>query len=283
MPVELIGHRGARGLYPENTVEGFRAAIARGVARFELDAGVSADGVVVVHHDVALNPDIARDRSGAWLAAPTSLLKDLTLAEIRRFDVGRLRPGSATAARHPEQMPADGARIPELVEVLALPAHFTIEVKSLPARPEATIPAEAMAERVAAAIDAADAQTRVTVSSFDWRVQRAMRRLRPAIPLAYLTSSDTAAASRLWWDGSSQAGHGGSVARAVAAEGGAIWSPEHPEIAEADIAAAHALGLAVVTWTVNRTVDMIRLIGWGVDGVITDRPDLAPGNLAATR
>ncbi len=153
MPVAIIGHRGARGLHPENTLEGFRAALRAGVARFELDAGISADGVVVVHHDPALNPDLAREPDGGWIAPPPPLLKELTQAEIARFDVGRIRPGSPTAARFPDQVPIDGARIPTLAAVLALPAHFTIEVKSLATRPEATIAPEAMAERVAAAID----------------------------------------------------------------------------------------------------------------------------------
>ncbi len=63
--------------------------------------------------------------------------------------------------------------------------------------------------------------------------------------------------------------------RAVAAEGGPIWAPDHHDLTEEALAEAHALGLRVVPWTVNRPEDMRRLIGWGVDGLITDRPDLA--------
>jgi glycerophosphoryl diester phosphodiesterase len=277
--VELIGHRGARGLFPENTRAGFQAAMAMGITRFELDAAVTADGIVVVHHDTALNPDIARDASGAWLVAPTPLIRNTAQAALARYDVGRIRPGSPTAARFPEQTPDDGARIPTLAEILALPAHFTIEIKSVATRPDDTIPPAAMAEHVAAVIDAAGAAERIIVSSFDWRVQRAMRRLRPAIPLAYLTSADTVREAMTWWDGSSPAAHGNSVARAVAAEGGPIWSPEYPDVGEDDIAEAHALGLRVVTWTVNRTADMERLTGWGVDGIITDHPNRAPASL----
>ena len=279
MSLELIGHRGARGLFPENTLAGFRAAMARGVTRFELDAAVTADGVVVVHHDIALNPDIARGPDGAWLAPPAPFIKDLTRADLARYDVGRIRPGSPTASRYPDQVPEDGARIPALADILALPVHFTIEIKSVATRPTGTIPPPAMAEHVAAVIDAAGAAGRVIVSSFDWRVQRAMRRLRPAIPLAYLTSKDTVREAALWWDGATPAAHGGSVARAVAAEGGPIWSPEHPDIGQAAIEEAHALGLRVVTWTVNKTADMARLAAWGVDGIITDRPDRAPPEL----
>src|ERR1700760_3341020 len=117
--MQVIGHRGARGLFPENTLQGFLAAAALGVSAFELDVGMTADGVAVVCHDVALNADIARDPSGAWLSSPTPLLRSLTLAELLRYDVGRLRPGSFTASQFPDQKPHDGARVPTLAAVLA--------------------------------------------------------------------------------------------------------------------------------------------------------------------
>ncbi|HEX2939472.1 MAG TPA: glycerophosphodiester phosphodiesterase family protein, partial [Rhodopila sp.] len=135
--IDIQGHRGARGLFPENTLEGFLAAAALGVTGFELDVNMTRDGVVVVTHDLALNPDITRDAAGLWLPARGPLVHDLTLGELQRYDVGRLRPGSPTAARFPAQAPRDGARIPTLADVLAaLPAaRFTIEVKTDPLQP----------------------------------------------------------------------------------------------------------------------------------------------------
>jgi len=278
MATDIQGHRGARGLFPENTIEGFRAAIAMGVRAFELDVGITRDKVVVVHHDPAPNPDIARGPDGAWIAEAGAPLRERAYAELHALDVGRLRPGSAYAARYPDQTPIDGARIPRLEEVLALDAavRFTLEMKLLADHPDWTVPPEEMAERVAAVVDAAGAARRVTVSSFDWRGVRRMRRIRPDIPRAWLTSAETVARAALWWGGATPEPHGGSVPRAVAAEGGGTWSPEHPDLTEALVAEAHALGLRVVPWTVNRTEDMARLIAWGVDGIITDRPDLAP-------
>lgn len=278
MATDIQGHRGARGLFPENTVEGFRAAIARGVRAFELDVGITRDKVAVVHHDPAPSPDIARGPDGAWIAEAGAPLRERAYAELRALDVGRLRPGSAYAARYPDQAPIDGARIPRLEEVLALDAsvRFTLEMKLLADHPDWTVPPEEMAERVAAVVDAAGAARRVTVSSFDWRGVRHMRRIRPDIPRAWLTSAETVAKAALWWGGATPEPHGGSVPGAVAAEGGGTWSPEHPDLTEALVAEAHALGLRVVPWTVNRTEDMARLIAWGVDGIITDRPDLAP-------
>ena len=277
----IQGHRGARALFPENTVEGFRRAMALGVAAFELDVGVSADGVVVLSHDLALNPDITRDPSGAWLTLPTPLIRALRFAELAAFDVGRIRPGSATAARFPDQVPIDGARIPTLAAVLEATADaaLTIELKTDPTRPDDSVGGAAMADAVMRVVDAAGSAHRVMVESFDWRGPRHLRRTRPEVACALLTAPDTVAAARSWWDGPDPADFGGSVAgavpRAVAAEGVGTWAPEHTALGPEDIVAAHALGLAVLPWTVNDPAAMRRLRAWGADGLITDRPDLA--------
>lgn len=102
---DLQGHRGARGLAPENTLAAFERALAEGVTTLELDVGLSADDVPVVLHDPALPPDMARGADGRWLTAPTPLLRRLTLAELQAYDVGRARPGSATARAFPKQRP----------------------------------------------------------------------------------------------------------------------------------------------------------------------------------
>jgi len=273
----IQGHRGARALFPENTVEGFRRAMALGVAAFELDVGVSADGVVVLSHDLALNPDITRDPGGAWLTLPTPLIRGLRYAELAAFDVGRIRPGSATAARFPDQVPIDGARIPSLAATLdaTADAALTIELKTDPTRPDDSVGGAAMADAVMRVVDAAGSAHRVMVESFDWRGPRHLRRTRPEVACALLTAPDTVAAAQLWWDGPDPADFGGSVARAVAEEGVGTWVPEHTTVGAEDIVAAHALGLAVLPWTVNDPAAMRRLRAWGADGLITDRPDLA--------
>jgi glycerophosphoryl diester phosphodiesterase len=275
--IDLQGHRGARGLFPENTMAGFAAALAIGVDSFELDVAVTADGVPVVSHDAALNPDLARGPDGAWLTAPGPLIRTLRLADLAAYDVGRLRPGSAYAAQFPDQAPHDGARIPTLAEVLTVDGtvRFNIEMKTYPEHPEWTIGASAMAAAVIGVAEAAGAIGRITVESFDWRGPRQVRRLRPDLRLAWLTRPETVAAAELWWDGPMPADFGGSVPRAVAAEGGPIWAPHHADLGAGAIEEAHALGLAVLPWTVNTPAEMRRLLRAGVDGLITDRPDIA--------
>jgi glycerophosphoryl diester phosphodiesterase len=118
------------------------------------------------------------------------------------------------------------------------------------------------------------------VQSFDWRGPRHLRRSRPDIRLAWLTRSVILPDARAWWDGPHPSDYAGSVPRAVAAEGGPVWAPLYLDLTQETLAEAQALGLSVVPWTVNRPEDMRRLLRWGVDGLISDRPDLARAILA---
>jgi glycerophosphoryl diester phosphodiesterase len=274
--IEIIGHRGARGLFPENTREGFSATAVLGVHAFELDVGLTRDGVVVVAHDPALNPDITRDPSGVWLPGPGPLLWKLTAAELGRYDVGRIRPGSRTARLFPDQKPQDGSRVPSLAAVLAdLPAaRFIIEIKTDPVHPDWTAAPDLLVDAVLADIDRAAAAARVVLESFDWRVQLYLQRIRPDIRLAFLTRLD--ADPEPWWAGASRekSTHGSSTPAVIATVApGSIWAPAYSNLTDADVREAHALGLTVVPWTANETTDVRHLVACGVDGIISDYPD----------
>jgi glycerophosphoryl diester phosphodiesterase len=280
--IELHGHRGARGLFPENTLAGFAGTLAIGVDALELDAAVTADSVVVVTHDAHLNLDITRRLDGEWLPVPGPSIRSLRVAALADYDVGRIRPGSAYAALYPDQTPHDGARIPRLREVFALDplVTFNVELKSFPEQPGVAIDGATMAELVVAEADAVGVTDRLIVQSFDWRGPRWLQKKRPEIRLAWLTRVAILSQARTWWDGPHPDDFAGSVPRAVAAEGGPVWGPDYLDLSEMVIAEAHALGLRVVPWTVNHPRDMHRLLRWGVDGLITDRPDLARSVLA---
>jgi glycerophosphoryl diester phosphodiesterase len=275
--IEIIGHRGARGLFPENTIEGFRQCLDLGVRSFELDVGLTADGVVVVSHDLALNPSITRDAAGNWLSGEGPLLHHLTFAALQAYDVGRIRPASSYRLLHRRQKGRDGAHIPCLEDVLLLSseAHFIIELKTDPRHPDWTTTPTAMADAVLAVIDHAGATARVTVESFDWQGPRHIRRIRPEVQTAWLTRPETVRDSELWWGGVTPTDFGNSVVAAVAAQGGQIWAPSFESLTRAAVAEAHDFGLRVIPWTVNRRAGLRRMISYGVDGVITDRPDVA--------
>jgi glycerophosphoryl diester phosphodiesterase len=269
----LIGHRGARGLAPENTIDGFRRAVALGVDIIELDVGLTADDVVVVSHDQRLNPDITRGADGAWLDCPGPPLYQMRFRDLTVFDVGRIKPGTLYASQFPLQIPNDGARIPRLADVVSIASGISlnIEMKTFPNCPELTAPPERLAEAV---VEVVGAMAPCIVQSFDWRGLRWLRDRATNLTLSWLTCGATSNA--LWWDGPSPAIYGGSIARAVAEEGGQIWAPDYKTLNPWDLEEAHRLGLRVIPWTVNQPEDMAQLLSWGVDGVITDRPDIFP-------
>lgn len=273
--VAVFGHRGARGLAPENTIGGFRRATALGLTGVELDVGLTADGVAIVHHDKRLNPDVARDARGAYVATPTPLLREMTAEEIGGFDVGRLREGSDYAARYPDQVPEDGARIPTLDAALAAldGVDVLIEIKTFPDAPEDTASPAAMADAVLAALMRAGALDCAVIFAFDWRVLREVATRAPELPRCCLTEPDTVTAGGLWLDGADLDEFGGNLPRAVAATGARLWAPFQARLEEGDLREAHALGLGVFAWTVNAPADIARMLELGVDGIISDRPD----------
>lgn len=289
---DLQGHRGARGLSPENTLPAFAAALALGVTTLELDVGVTRDGAVVVHHDPALNPDVARGPDGKWLEARGPAISALSYEELSRYDVGRLKPGTKYAAAFPEQAPADGARIPRLADVFALArrarndaVRFNIETKISPLAPAETLPPEAFARVLIEEIRFGGVSERTTIQSFDWRTLQAVQREAPEIATVYLTSPRTLAPKdgkpSPWLAGIDPAAHGGSVPRMVKAAGGAIWSPNAGFVDAQKIAEARALGVKVVVWTVNEPEQIRRMLDFGVDGIISDRPDRVRAEMAA--
>jgi len=285
---DLEGHRGARGLAPENTLPAFATALQIGVTTLELDVGVTKDGVVVVSHDRVLNPDHTRGPDGEFLTGPGPRIHDLTLADLKTYDVGRLKPGTAYAAAFPQQRAVDGARIPTLSEVFSLArqagasaVRFNIETKLTPTSAAETPDPDAFAQALVAVVREARIAERVIIQSFDWRTLTAVRRIAPEIDRACLTvempEEDTVrrahAGPSPWAAGLDIHDFDGSIPRLVAATGCQIWSPFHRNVDPAVMAEAKAANLRVIPWTVNQAPDMERLIDLGVDGLISDYPD----------
>ncbi len=293
---DLQGHRGARGLAPENTLPAFAKALELGVSTLELDTVVTRDGIVVITHDPVLNANIARGPDGNWLDAPGPVIHAVTLEELRRYDVGRLKPGSRYAQGFPDQVPVDGTRIAPLAELFDLvkragnaTVRFNIETKLSPLKPEETLAPEPFARAVIAEIRKAGVTGRATLQSFDWRTLQVAQSEAPEIATVYLSAQQTwldniavgKPGPSPWTAGFDIDDHGGSVPRLVKAAGGRIWSPFFGDLNAANHAEARALGLSIVPWTVNREEDMARVIALGVDGLITDRPDIARRVMAA--
>jgi len=278
---DLQAHRGGRGLAPENTLAAFSQAVALGVDTLELDIGLTADGVVVISHDTSLNPDHTRDAQGQWLAAKGPAIRSLTLAQLQRFDVGRIRAESDYGRQFARQQAADGQRIPTLAALFeqarASKVRFNIETKVDPTLPDETASPDAVADALIAEIERAGMASRVTIQSFDWRTLSRVAQKAPHIPRAYLSSSRTLSDPR-WTLGMELASQGSAPQLVKAAAGASAapvtWSPAFRELTQAQVQQAHQLRLQVLPWTVNARADMARLIDWGVDGIITDYPDM---------
>lgn len=286
VPFDIEAHRGGRALRPENTLPAFANALSMGVDTLELDMGITKDGVVIVSHERALNPNLARAPDGRYIDTGIPYIQ-LTLSQIKAYDVGQIRPGSAYAAQFPEQLAVPGTRIPTLSEVFALVrrsgdkhVRLNIETKINPTHPQESLDAEHFVAVVLDLLRREHFSNRVMIESFDWHTLLLVQRLAPKIATVYLTQQTGpdatvyAAKASAWTAGYDPSNYGGSVARAVRAAGGKLWSPDYRDIDARAIAEAHELGVAVIAWTVNDARDMGRLIDMGVDGIISDQPDV---------
>jgi glycerophosphoryl diester phosphodiesterase len=287
-PFDLQGHRGARGLLPENTMPAYEQALRIGVTTLELDVGVSSDGVVVISHDRALNPEITRDAAGQWLSAPV-LVNSLTFKQLQSYDVGRINPASEYAKRFATQQPRDGTRMPALAELFermkainADAVHFNIETKISPEKPGETVSPEVFADKLLAVVQAHGMAQRVTIQSFDWRTLAVVQQRAPGVRTAYLTAQQPwtdnikpKSADSLRWTGAVRYEDHNDVPSMVKAAGGGIWSPYFADITPALVQKAQSMGLKVVPWTVNTSNAIQAVIDLKVDGLISDYPDRA--------
>ena len=192
--LDIEAHRGGRALRPENTLQSFAHALSMGVDTLELDMGVTKDGIVVVSHERGLNPDLARAEDGHYVAAPGTPFVKLTLAQVKKYDVGQIRPGSDYAARFPEQQAVPGTRIPTLAEVFALVrrsgdrhVRLNIETKIDPNHPDESPDPEHFVATVLAVLRRENFADRVMIESFDWRTLQLVQKQAPSIPTVYLT------------------------------------------------------------------------------------------------
>jgi glycerophosphoryl diester phosphodiesterase len=281
---DVEGHRGARGLAPENTLAAFLTAIALGVTTLETDLAVTRDDVVVISHNPRLNPDVTRDARGRFLEREGPAIRALTFAELGSYDIGRLNPQSSYARQFPQQRPSDGERFARLDDVLELArptdVRLNIETKLTPDHPEDSPAPEVFARLVVERVRAHDMMQRVTIQSFDWRTLVAAKKIAPELRTSCLTietdhSNNVAPRNGApsAWTAGLDLRTAGSVPRLVKAAGCDVWSPFFRNASRERIEESHTLGVTVLPWTVNDAQDMDRLIDAGADGLISDYPD----------
>lgn len=265
---DLQGHRGARGLAPENTLPAFRRALEIGVSTLEMDVVLSGDGEVVVSHEPWMNPDICTTPDGERIPPGEERghsLYEMTYDEIAAYDCGSLQPSN-----FPEQhsQPVSKPRLQEVLREAEAyvqdhdhgPVFYNIEIKSRPSWEGRFHPnPDTFAASLLEVVEAEGVAPRTTVQSFDPRTLEVAHRLNDHVRIALLVS----------WMGN----RGLTSNLETLSFLPDTYSPDVRLVDEELVAAVHERGLQIIPWTVNDRATMKRLIRQGVDGLITDYPD----------
>ncbi len=266
-PFDWQGHRGARGLLPENTIPAFLRALELGMPTLELDLVVSADSQLVVSHEPWLSPKICRKADGTPL---TEAHEDWNIFRMPAAALDSFDCGSMGHPDFPQQQPM-AVHKPLLDSVVAAvrrwcAAHerplpwFNIELKTRPEWDDRFTPSPETFVRLALdAVERLGLEGHCNIQSFDMRVLRLLRQQAPELPLALLIDTS------------------GTVYQHVEALGFTpeIYSPYYRLVTAQTVRACRELGMRLIPWTINEPEDMCALIHLGVDGIITDYPDRA--------
>jgi glycerophosphoryl diester phosphodiesterase len=239
----VVAHRGASASEPENTAAAFQAAVTAGADVIELDVRLTSDGVPVVLHD----PDVSATTDGS------GPVHELTLAELKRLDASGGREG-----RH---------EVPTLAEALGVASRggiaVDLEIKNIPGEPAFDSPEERVLRAALETLEESGFQGSVLVSSFNWITIERSKELAPELATGFLTVAAVDPHAGLSY--SRQHGHDFVLPQA----------PALLQAGESFVEDAHADGVRVGTWTVDREADLATLFGWGVDAVASNDPALA--------
>ena len=255
------GHRGARGLYPENTIGAMKEALTYPlITTLEMDVVMSKDNQVVVSHDLWMSEEFCLTPEGKPVKDREVMLYRLTYAEIATYDCG-----TKPHPRFPQQKKVKETK-PLLKDLLAEMTKinktipFNIEIKSLPAdekegiQPKIDVFTDKVMETIKASVDL----TRVSIQSFDWRVLKYLQKKWPAVKTVALTEDKTFTAKQ--------------VLRSLGFIP-TVFSPAYENLTKSLVQEFQRNGMKVIPWTVNEGHEMRKVINMGVDGIITDYPD----------
>jgi len=280
--IKIYGHRGARGDLPENTLESFQYLFENNINAYETDILISKDLVPVITHDFRLDPDLTRDSGGDWIKDNDIKIFDLTYEELSKFDISSINKKSKYGKRFANQKNLTNQKIPKLSELLELTSNnivddllINLEIKSTPIEENLTPPPDVMVKLIIDEVNKSIIKDKVIYSSFDWRILREIKNLDSKISRAYLTSEQRGKVydKSPWMDFMPLYDSDTSeLPRLIKTLGGEAWHPKHKDINKDVVRIAHEEGLPINVWTVNEEFDMLRMIDYGVDGIMTDYP-----------
>ena len=269
---DLQGHRGARGLAPENSMPAFIKAMELKVTTLELDVVITKDLKVVVSHEPWLNAAICLDADGNRIAAEKQKdynIFEMTIDELQKYDCGSIgHPSFPEQVSEPTVKPLL-SQVFEIVERYVAenglpPIYYNIEIKSTVDDEAGGLQPdiETFTHLVFETFEKSGIEpARILMQSFDFRVLQVWHKNTDKYPLAALVSN-----AKSWQENIADLGFTPQV-----------YSPNYKLLSESKIKEIKAAGMAVVPWTVNTTEEMRELLEWGADGIITDYPDRAVG------
>lgn len=264
--LDIQGHRGARGLMPENTIPAFKRAIDEGVTTLELDVVITKDKRVVVSHEPYMSSAICLKPNGEAVKKGDDFnIYELTYAQVAEFDCG-----SRGNSRFPQQekMVVKKPLLSEMIKSAEAyaktqglaPLNYNIEIKSSPKGDGVSHPEVAeFSQLVKGVIEAQLPKSRYTLQSFDFRVLKYWNEHYPEVQLVALIENMN------------------SIEKNLEALGfiPEVYSPYYKLLNEKKVAELQEKGMKVIPWTVNTVKEMKDLVEMGVDGIITDYPNLA--------
>ncbi|WP_214109623.1 glycerophosphodiester phosphodiesterase family protein [Acrocarpospora catenulata] len=279
--VELHGHRGARGLRPENTLPGLAYALETGVDALEFDVTLTADDRLILSHDLTVSPVTTADTRPATPGDPMypyvgKPIRRLTLAQLHTLEAGVRHPTRDNDPFAATQLPIPDTRMPTLGAVLALVAAYSadkvrlhIELKSDPTQPDLSPDPHRFTDLVLTELDRHQRLSTSAILSFDWRL---LTLTREAVPhRVALIESDTI--DPRWLAGLNPHDFASDLPTMATAINATAFSPDHILIDEPLMTSAATHNLPVVAWTVNSPDHAAQLLDLGVRGIVTDYPN----------
>ena len=284
--IRIYGHRGARGDIVENSIEGFKYTFGLGIKAIEFDVLISKDNTPVLFHDYTLNVNMVKDSSGNWIDNSDLKINNLTYDEISKYNIESLKPGSGYADRFKNQKSAKGAKIPKLIDLFELATEeqnkdvfLNLEVKSNPTLKRVTPEPKDMVESILKDIKKYNLEDRIVVTSFDWRILYELKKQNSSVLRGFLTLQQNLGSTKKniyenspWMEKQFSLEDLFLLPNIIKSLEGHVWSVFYRDATKQNVELAHKHGLAVNVWTVNREQDIIRMIEYGVDGIITDYP-----------
>ena len=271
---------------PENTLESFSFLFENKINAFETDVLISKDLIPVITHDFRLDINMTKGSDGNWITDENIKIYDLKYEEILNYEVGYINKLSRYGRRFLNQKSLPNQKIPKLSDIFDLVNSsdikdlvINLEIKSTPVEDNLTPSPNEMVSIIKKEIEKSKLSEKILISSFDWRILKEFSIQIPNMTRGYLSFQQNTGVKiektiykNSPWMNLALAFNEYDLPRLIRQLGGKVWCPFYRDISKKDVEMAHNEDLVVNVWTVNKENDIMRMIEYGVDAIITDYP-----------